>query len=490
MSAATKPYLFYDIAVSLCTTCYRRIDAKIVFEDGCVFMLKRCPQHGFERVLIADDVDYYRRCREVFIKPPEMPARWNTPVKYGCPYDCGLCPDHEQHSCLSLLEITDACNFNCPICYASSGTHRTTHRSFEQVVRMMDMIVANELQPDIVQISGGEPTIHPQFFEILDAAKQRPIKHLMVNTNGVRIASDEAFAKRLAEYMPSFELYLQFDSLERDPLIQLRGADLRQVRERALERLNELGVSTTLVVTVARGVNDGELGHIIEFALKQPCVRGVTFQPVQQAGRLGGYNSRAHRLTLTEVRRRILEQTKVFKPEDLIPVPCHPDTLAMAYALKLAGHVTPLTSMVPPEVLINGAANTIIYEQDSGIQAHLAKHPEILTKAVTNPVREGIFKLFSTNHSPQSQSSTLRDLLCCLPQVLMPQDLSYENLFRILIVQFIDAESFDLRSIRKTCIHIADPDAQRLIPFDTFNMFYRDDLEQTRLGPLRERALL
>jgi uncharacterized radical SAM superfamily Fe-S cluster-containing enzyme len=312
----------------------------------------------------------------------------------------------------------------------------------------------------------------------------------MVNTNGVRIASDEAFAKRLAEYMPSFELYLQFDSLERDPLIQLRGADLRQVRERALERLNELGVSTTLVVTVARGVNDGELGHIIEFALKQPCVRGVTFQPVQQAGRLGGYNSRAHRLTLTEVRRRILEQTKVFKPEDLIPVPCHPDTLAMAYALKLAGHVTPLTSMVPPEVLINGAANTIIYEQDSGIQAHLAKHPEILTKAVTNPVREGIFKLFSTNHSPQSQSSTLRDLLCCLPQVLMPQDLSYENLFRILIVQFIDAESFDLRSIRKTCIHIADPDAQRLIPFDTFNMFYRDDLEQTRLGPLRERALL
>jgi 7,8-dihydro-6-hydroxymethylpterin dimethyltransferase len=493
MTAPIRPYLFYDTAVSLCSTCFRRVDAKIVFENGHVYMLKRCPQHGFQRVMMADDVDYYRRCREVFLKPPEMPLHWNTPVKYGCPYDCGLCPDHEQHSCLSLLEITDVCNLNCPVCYAGSGTHRAgepnAHRSLAQVERMLDMIVRNEMEPDIVQISGGEPTIHPQFFEILDAARQRPIKHLMVNTNGVRIATDEAFAERLATYMPRLELYLQFDSLHRDPLLQLRGADLRNVRQRALERLNALGISTTLVVTVERGVNDAELGAIVEFALQQPCVRGVTFQPVQQAGRLAGYNAAEHRLTLTEVRRRILEQRQVFKPEDIIPVPCHPDSLAMGYALKLGGRVTPLTGMIPPEVLINGAANTIIYEQDAGVRRHLAQHPGLLAKAAANPVKDRLFKLFSTNHSPQSQASTLRDLLCCLPQVVSPGDLSYQNLFRVLIVQFIDADSFDLRSIRKTCIHIAHPDAERLIPFDTYNLFYRDDLEQTRLVPLRERAV-
>jgi uncharacterized radical SAM superfamily Fe-S cluster-containing enzyme len=472
VSAPTRPYLFYDTAVSLCGTCYRRVDAKIVFEDDKVFMLKRCPQHGFQRVLMADDVDYYRRCREVFLKPPEMPQLYNTPVKYGCPYDCGLCPEHEQHSCLSLLEITDVCNLNCPICYAGSGTHRTTHRPLEQVVRMLDMIVRNEMEPDIVQISGGEPTIHPQFFEILDAAKARPIKHLMVNTNGIRIATEPGFAERLATYMPKFELYLQFDSLERDPLMQLRGADLRSIRMKALEKLNELGISTTLVITVERGVNDGELGAIVDFALTQPCVRGVTFQPVQQAGRLEKYSAAEHRLTLTEVRRRILDQTDVFKDEDIIPVPCHPDSLAM----------------IPPEVLINGASNTIIYEQDAGIREHLKANPGLLLKAATNPVKEGLFKLFSTNHSPQSQASTLRDLLCCLPQVLQPKDLTYNNLFRVLIVQFIDADSFDLRSIRKTCIHIAHPDGERLIPFDTFNMFYRDELEQTRLEPLRKLA--
>jgi len=468
--AKTRDYLYYDTAVSICTTCFRRVDAKIVFEDGNVFMLKRCPEHGFERVLMADDIDYYRRCREVFLKPPEMPDHYNTPVKYGCPYDCGLCPDHEQHSCLSLIEICDACNLNCPVCYAESGTHRTTYRSMQQIEAMLDAVVSNEVQPDIVQISGGEPTIHPEFFAVLDAARRRPIKHLMVNTNGIRIATEEGFAERLAEYMPEFELYLQFDSLRREPLMQLRGADLRAVRQKALEKLNRLNISTTLVVTVERGVNDVEIGSIIDFALQQPCVRGVTFQPVQQAGRLKGYDAGKNRLTLTEVRRRILDQTSVFKPEDVIPVPCHPDSLAMAYAIKLGGKVVPLTRMIEPDVLINGGRNTIIYEQEPA-------------------VREHIFKLFATNHSPRSQAVTLKELLCCLPQVLAPKNLGYENLFRILIVQFIDAQSFDLRSIKKTCVHIAHPDGKRLIPFDTYNLFYRDDLETTRLQPLRERTL-
>src|SRR6187455_3095724 len=295
--AKTRPYLFYDTAISICSTCYRRVDAKIVFEDDRVLMLKHCPVHGAERVLVADDVDYYRRCREVFLKHPEMPQRYNTPVKWGCPYDCGLCTDHEQHSCLSLVEIADACNLACPICYAGSGPHRKEYRSLEQVERMLDAVVRNETEPDVVQLSGGEPTIHPDFFAILDAAKRRPIRHLMVNTNGVTIAESEEFTARLASYMPDFEVYLQFDSFKREALMDLRGADLRRIREQALERLNRHGISTTLVVTVKRGVNDDEIGTIIDYALKQPCVRGVTLQPVQVAGRTDRFDPAKDRLT-------------------------------------------------------------------------------------------------------------------------------------------------------------------------------------------------
>jgi tetraether lipid synthase len=463
--ARTRPYLFYDVAISICSTCYRRIDAKIVFEDERVFMLKHCPEHGHERVLIADDVDYYRRCREVFIKPPEMPQRYNTPVKWGCPYDCGLCTDHEQHSCLTLVEICDYCNLRCPICYAASGPERQQFRSLAEIERMLDGVVRNEGQPDVVQISGGEPTMHPEFFRVLEVAKARPIRHLMVNTNGVKIAESEAFTERLASHMPALEIYLQFDSFERDPLVALRGVDLRAVRTKALERLNNHGISTTLVVTLKKGVNDHEIGRIIDFAIEQPCVRGVTFQPIQDAGRTDSFDASTDRLTLTEVRRKILEQTPVFRAEDVIPVPCHPDALAMAYALKLAGKVTPLTGMIEPDVLINGGRNTILYEQDTA-------------------VRDGVFRLFATNHSPQSGAATLRELLCCLPSVLVPENLGYDNIFRVIIMQFIDQHAFDVRSVKKSCVHIVHPDG-RIIPFDTYNLFYRDDLERKVLQPLR-----
>ena len=389
MAERVRPYLFYDIAISICSTCLNKVEGKIIFQNNKVFMLKRCPQHGSEKVLIADDVNYYKRCREVFIKPPEMPNVYNTPVKWGCPYDCGLCSDHEQHSCLSLIEINDHCNLNCPICYAESGTAKQGYRSIAEIKKMIEAVVRNEGHPDVVQISGGEPTLHPDFFTVLEFCKTQPIRHLMVNTNGIRIAQERDFARQLATYMPDFEIYLQFDSFEKNALMELRGADLRRIREQALEHLNEFDISTTLVVTLKKGLNDGEIGKIIDFALQQPCVRGVTFQSIQAAGRLEGFDPATDRLTLTEVRRGILEQSRVFKPEDIIPVPCHPDSLAMGYALKLDGKVVPLTGMIDPKILIEGGRNTIVYEQD-------------------DVVRENIFRLFATNHSPQSSAGSLQ----------------------------------------------------------------------------------
>ncbi len=465
MTTRVRPWQFYDVAISICATCFRRVDAKIMFQDGGVWMHKRCNEHGAERVLIADDVDYWRRSRELFLKPSEMPKHFHTPVKHGCPYDCGLCADHEQHSCLTLIEVGDGCNLECPICYASSGPKRMNWRSLEKIEAMLDAVVASEGEPDVVQISGGEPTLHPQFFEILEAARRRPIRHLMLNTNGVRIAREAGFAERLAQYSSAFEVYLQFDSFEERALRELRGADLRSVRRAAIEKLNALDLSTTLVVTVKRGTNDHELGAIVDWALEQPCVRGVTFQPVQDAGRTEAYDAGVNRLTLTEVRRRILEQTSVFKPADILPVPCHPDAIAMAYALKTANGTLPLTGMIAPEVLIAAGSNTIRYEGDRELQQRL-------------------FAALSTAHGPESGAASLANLLCCLPKVELPQGLSYRNVFRVIIMQFLDAHAFDVRSAKKSCVHIVQPDDLRIVPFDTYNLFYRDDLERTRLGPI------
>lgn len=456
--AKVRPYLYYDQTVSLCTTCLRRIEAKLVIRDREVWMYKWCPAHGQEKVLISCDADYWRLGREVYVKPPEMPLRFNTEMQWGCPYDCGLCPDHMQHSCLTILEVGDYCNLRCPVCYADSGPDRQTFRDLRTIERMLDAIVANEGEPDVVQLSGGEPTLHPEFFAMLDAAKRRPIRHLMVNTNGVRIANEPGFAERLAQYSPGFEVYLQWDSLRPEALIRLRGVDLSRTRRRALDQLNRLNLSTTLVVTMARGINEHEAGEVVEFASRQPCVRGVTFQPIQHAGRTEDYDPARQRLSLGEVRRLILEQSTLFTPEDIIPVPCNPDALAMGYALKTDNGLIPLTRYLPPETLLAGSRNTIVFERD----------PEL---------KQQIFRLFSTSQGPDGQARALGDLLCCLPHVV-GTDLTYANVFRVLIMQFIDAWNFDVRAMKKSCVHIVQPDG-RLIPFEAFNLLYRDGRAET-----------
>ncbi|MDP9124405.1 MAG: radical SAM protein [Pseudomonadota bacterium] len=448
-----RPYLYYDHVVSLCDHCLRRIEGKQVIQDDQVWLYKWCPQHGASKVLLATDAAYWRLGRETYIKPPEMPARFNTEMAWGCPYDCGLCPEHMQHSCLTILEVTDRCNLSCPVCYASSGPHREETRDLATIERMLDAIVANEVEPDVVQISGGEPTLHPDFFAILDAAKARPIKHLMLNTNGLRIAREPGFAERLASYAPGFEVYLQFDSFERDALMTLRGADLRLVRQQALDNLNRVGLSTTLVMVVAAGVNDGEIGKVVEFAATQPCVRGVTLQPIQFAGRTEGIRA-AERLTLTGVRDRLLAQTPLFVPDDVVPVPCNPDALAMAYGIKTAAGLQPLTRWLPADTLLAGPRSTIVFESDAQL-------------------KEQVFRLFSTNHSPESQANCLSSLLCCLPQVQAPPALDYSNVFRVLIMAFMDATNFDVRAMKKSCVHIVQPDG-RIIPFEAFNLLYRD----------------
>ncbi|MEP0754801.1 radical SAM protein [Trichocoleus sp. Lan] len=457
----TRNYLFYALTNSVCSKCLVKVEAKIIFRDDCVYLVKHCPTHGHQEVLIADDIDYYKLSQE-FIKPGDMPLKFNTPIKYGCPYDCGLCPDHEQHSCLTLVEVTDRCNLSCPICYADSGTEEVSqhssqsrrHRTLEQIERMIDAVVANEGEPQVVQISGGEPTIHPEFFKILDITKSKPIRHLMINTNGIRIAKDRNFCDRLSQYMPGIEVYLQFDSFEAAALEELRGADLREIREQAIAHLNEFNISTTLVVTLKKGLNDGEIGKIIEYALQQRCVRGVTFQPIQAAGRLEGFEHERDRYTLTEVRRSILQQSPYFKPEDILPVPCHPDCLAMAYALKVKGKVIPLTGLLEPNNFVKIMPNSVLYEQD-------------------DELKRNIFNLFSTSHSPASSATSLKQLLCCLPLLPVPEGITYENIFRVMIVQFLDPFNFDVRSVKRSCIHIVHPDG-RIIPFDTFNMFYRE----------------
>ena len=461
----TAPYVFYGQTTSLCSTCLGLVPAKIIIEEGNVYYLKRCRAHGAQKTLVSTDPQYYKLCHD-YLKPGDRPLQTQTRTDHGCPYDCGLCPDHEQHSCLALIDVNEACNLTCPVCFADSSTEKTSHRPLAEIERMMDALVASEGEPDLLQISGGEPTIHPQILEILAAAKRRPIRHVMLNTNGIRLARDPGFVKELAAFKPGFEVYLQFDSLRAEALTTLRAADLTRVRREALEALERESISTTLVVVVKRGVNDDELGAIIEHALTWRCVRGVTFQPIQDAGRNENFDPARDRVVLSDIRRRIIEAGTAFGAGDIIPLPCNPESIAIGYALRRGAKIAPITSFFPKEMLIEVLPNAITFE----------KFPD-LHKQVLN--------FFSLATAERNNSEKLDALLCCLPEVPVPEGMGYENIFRVAIVEFMDAHNFCIGRVKRSCIHFVTPGG-RIIPFETYNMFYRDAAARKRMAVSQE----
>ncbi|HVJ01352.1 MAG TPA: radical SAM protein [Sphingomonas sp.] len=456
------PYIFHGQTTSLCETCLELVPAKVIIEDGCVFYLKRCRAHGVQRTLISDDLAYWRSQKD-WLKPGDRPLRTQTRTEAGCPFDCGLCPDHEQHSCLAIVEINSACNLACPVCFADAEDMHGGHLPLETIEAMLDALVGSEGEPDLVQLSGGEPTLHPQFFEILDAVKRRPIRHVMINTNGVRIAQDPAFVERLATYAPRLEVYLQFDSLDDDALVNLRGARLSRIRRAALEALERVDLSTTLVAVVKRGVNDHEVAAIVDHALDWHCVRGVTFQPVQDAGRNQGFDAKVNRILTTQIRREVAK-AGVFGLEDMIPLPCNPDQICIGYGLRDGRSVTPITSLLPRELILQGP-NTISYEA----------YPAL---------REAVVGLLSLATSQCNTEGKLAEVLCCLPHAMVPEELGYANSFRVVILQFLDRYNFDIATVKRSCVHFVTPEGQ-IIPFDTYNSFYRPGAEG---APVLERA--
>jgi uncharacterized radical SAM superfamily Fe-S cluster-containing enzyme len=451
LARKSVPWIFYGQTTSLCETCWELVPAKIIGQDGKVFYQKRCPDHGVTKTLIEEDADYWLSIRR-WLKPGDRPLFNASRTERGCPWDCGLCPDHEQHSCLAIVEINDACNLTCPVCFADSAVGKGGHRPLAEVETMLDAVVKAEGEPDLVQLSGGEPTIHPQFWEIVAAARARPIRHIMINTNGVRIATEDGFAERLAEVGPGFEVYLQFDSLSDDNLMQLRGARLGRIRRQALERLEAAGVSTTLVCAVRAGVNEDEVAAIVDHALGWSCVRGVVFQPVQDAGRNEGFDPALHRTTLSGLRRRIAEGGH-FALSDLVPLPCNPDQICIGYGLRAGRNVVPVTRLMPREEIIAAAPNTISFERDPALKAR-------------------IFDLLSLSTNEANGEDRLSSLFCCLPGIEAPASLSYRDTFKVAIIQFLDRYNFDIGTVKRSCIHFATPDG-RMIPFDTYNSFYR-----------------
>ena len=453
MKTIENNYRFYQATKSLCDKCKKQIDAKIIIEDGKVFVLKTCPEHGVQKHILEQDANYH--LKKVLYDKPSTKHTNETVLKNGCPFDCGLCPNHEQHTCIGLIEITEKCNLGCPMCYANSSENGR-EIPLEQIEKMLDYFVEAEGgKAEILQISGGEPTLHSQITELLKLCKTKNIGYVMLNTNGLRIAADEAFVQELSELICGFEVYLQFDSLDDAVYQSLRGKSLLVQKMQAIANLNKYQIPVTLVCTVCEGSNDEELAKLIAFGMETPCVRGINFQPV---ARFGGYETAEQdSLTVSGILQKIENTSNgLVKFNDFVPLPCNVERVAVSYFYRHKGGFLPITRNKNIEKYVPYISNTFLF-------------------TVENMLANGEAPKFGFCNC----LDFLNDFNKVVPKdfLLKPKEerVRYlnENTFRITVSSFVDQYNFDLKSMQKECVHVITEDLNR-IPFSAYNMFRKD----------------
>jgi hypothetical protein len=465
--------VFLELTRSICPVCKTVIDAEVNARDGRVYLRKRCREHGPFEALVYSDADLYM-AQLRFNKPGTIPLEFQTEVRDGCPLDCGLCPDHKQHSCLGVIEVNSGCNLDCPICFADSG-HQPDGYSLtrEQVAFMLDRFVAAEGDSEVVMLSGGEPTIHPEIVSFIELAQDRGIRSVMLNTNGIRLARDRRFMDELARLRP--HVYLQFDGFERETHIAIRGKDLRADKERALDHCAEAGLRVTLVTAVEKGVNEHEVGAIVRFGVAHPAVTSVAFQPVTHSGRHLLFDP-LERLTNADVIRSVADQVpEWYRPSDFVPVPCcFPTCRSMSYALVDGRSVVPFTRLVDVEDYLDYVSNRFF--------------PDPLS-------RHAFERMFSSSAAPGAQRLLDACATCGvdLSSLAAVVDDPWQRLFVVVVQDFQDPYTLNVRQLMKCCVVELVPDG-RLIPFCAYNSVgYREqvraELSGTRLEPVVPNSL-
>ena len=465
----TSDFIFHELTRSICPECKAVIDAQVIIRDGRVFMRKRCRDHGWFEGIISSDAEMYVNSYR-FNKPGEIPLEFSTEVREGCPLDCGLCPEHKQHVCLALIEVNTGCNLNCPICFANAGPGYSL--TLEQVEGMLDRFVETEGDPEVVQFSGGEPTIHPQLLEMVQAAQDRGIRQVMINTNGVRIARDQRFLDRLAKLDPV--IYFQFDGLRDETYRTIRGEDMLDLKLKALDRLNQAGLTAVLVAAVEHGVNVDEVGGIVEFGLEHPAVRGVVLQPVTHVGKHIDFDP-MKRVTIPDVIHGIVNQTGGrFVLEDFVPVPCcFPTCQVNTYVFVDGDRVTPLPRLLNVDDYLDYITNRA-----------LPRLPN------ATDVRRALEGLWSSSAVAGSEQAASQFQCACGPGLELPADLNHlkDHIFQIAVKDFLDPYTFNVKQVMKCCVGVLVPDG-RTIPFCAYNSVgYREQireqltLEQSQVG--------
>jgi len=467
---------------SICPECHQVISARIFERDGKVMMGKSCRDHGYYEDVYWSDFQQWDRVRKYSIVGDGL-ANPRTKTVLGCPYDCGICPNHKSQTILSIIDVTNRCNLKCPICFANAAAAGYVYEpTLEDIFRMIDNLASNKpVSVKALQLSGGEPTLRDDLPEIIRYAHEKGIHHVEVNTNGVRISKDHEYLKGLIDaHVSSF--YLQFDGVTGEPYKITRGLDLWSTKLKALENLRAAGHdSVILVVTLVRGVNDTQLGDIIDFAARNhDIVRCVNVQPVSVTGRIDRGKLRDYRITIPDFMRLVEEQTNgQIKQSDFYPVPS---------VVPFAKAVGALKDHRYPEFTMHehcGMA-TFVFVEDGKITP-ITRYANV--DAFMTSMNDAA-QLAAAGKTFRARVRMVESLRHVNPKILGPligrivSEGTYEATGRLMrhmimigAMHFMDPYNFDLERVERCGIHYAVPDG-RIIPFCTMNTLHREKIEK------------
>jgi uncharacterized radical SAM superfamily Fe-S cluster-containing enzyme len=467
---------------SICPECHSVLTARIFEDNGMVMMSKSCPVHGGYEDVYWSDFEQWNRVKSYSTVGDGL-ENPRTDISRGCPFDCGICPNHKSHTILSIIDVTNRCNLKCPICFANASAAGYVYQpSFDEICRMIDNLAANRpVSVKALQLSGGEPTLRDDLPDIISYAHSAGIHHVEVNTNGIRIANDPGFLDRVMEsYVSSF--YLQFDGVTNEPYRITRGVDVLPTKLKAIDNLRARGHdSTILVVTLVRGVNDNQLGRIIDFAASNhDTIRCVNVQPVSVTGRIDRNKLADYRITIPDFMRLVEEQTNgQVRRSDFYPVPA---------VVPFAKAVGALKGKRFPEFTMHehcGMA-TFVFVED-GELVPITRYANV--DAFMHTMSE-VAALAQAGKTVRAKMKMIESLKHLRLKVLGPlvtgvmKEGSYEALGRLMRsiimiggMHFMDGYNFDLERVERCGIHYAIPDG-RIIPFCTMNTLHREQIER------------
>lgn len=420
---------------SLCPICLRVLEASIVEEDTGTYLHKTCLVHGsFKTVLWRGETpmrEWMRTKERAYIKTPL------TVVDQGCPYDCGLCSEHRQHTCTALIEVTSRCNLNCRFCFADAMEGKNKDPKLKQLRFQFESILKVSGKCNI-QLSGGEPTVRDDLPEIVRMGVELGFPFIQVNTNGIRMAKDEAYVKALKEAGLN-SIFLQFDGVDDAIYEYLRGKALFDIKCQAIENCRKYGIGVVLVPTIVPHVNVCSIGEIIRFGIDHsPAVRGVHFQPVSYFGRIPKAPKDEERITLPEVMAHICAQTEgMISLESMQPPGCE-NALCSFHG----------------NYLIEGCVLKPVTKR-SCCSSESEKAEEGANKAKAFVAR-------NWSYQKQAKEEKLSDWDAILSAIA-------NNAFSISGMAFQDVWNVNLERIKECCIHVSTADG-KLIPFCAYNL--------------------